>query len=121
MSWTTCQSQNRSSLSLSTVKHIRREHLRLFNTFLLHVVNSFCSRMAHFAPEGQKNPPQLPEAEWSGIIKLLHVTPAVLQSMDGRLTTRQHRYEGFAPGDLVMMLACLVSFAKTGHDVVGAQ
>lgn len=50
--------------------------------------------------------------------KLLYMTPALLQSTDGRLP-RQHRYELFAAGEIERMLEGLLSFAKQGLTHTG--
>ena len=100
-----------STLSFPTAKHIRREHRQLFNKFLLHVIKLFLQAHGSLRPISTEEPPPAAHTNMERAIKLLHVTPALLQSVDGRLT-RQSRYELFAVGDLGTMLAWLVSHAK---------
>ena len=104
-----------STLSFSTSKHIRRDHRRLFGNFLHHAMRLFIKAHSTLRARGEEQATQRDHTRLERAIKLLHLTPALLQSTDGRLT-RQHRFELFAAGDLGNVLPWLVSYAQQAQS-----
>ena len=98
-------------MSLSTAKAVRQEHRMPFARSLRHALRIFCQ--AHNAL--QVAPPGGPHAEalvtnLERATKLLHITPALLQSSDGRCS-RQGRYNEYTRGELTGLIDWLVLFA----------
>ena len=98
-------------MSLSTAKAVRQEHRMPFARSLRHALRIFCQ--AHNAL--QVAPPGGPHTEalvtnLERATKLLHITPALLQSSDGRCS-RQGRYNEYTRGELTGLIDWLVLFA----------
>ena len=98
-------------LSFSTAKIIRHEHRQLFGTFFRHAVQLFTQAWGKCTTGRESDTTQADRDQLNRAVKLLHVTPALLQSTDGRIA-RQQRYDCYAQGNLTAMLSWLVSFAK---------
>ena len=102
---------NLARMSLSTAKAIRQEHRMPFARSLRHALRIFCQ--AHNALQvapagGPYNEALVTNLERA--TKLLHITPALLQSSDGRCS-RQGRYNEYARGELTGLIDWLVMFA----------
>ena len=96
---------------LSTAKVVRQEHRMRFARSLRYALRIFCQ--AHNAlqvapPGGPHNEALVTNLERA--TKLLHITPALLQSSDGRCS-RQGRYNEYARGELTGLMDWLVVFA----------
>ena len=131
-----------SVVSFATAKHVRPEHRQLFGKYLTHAIRLFVQAhgrirargtvassqaqgLADSSPiagvEGSSQAQGSCQADHTRLeraVKLLHVTPALLQSIDGRIP-RQRRYELFAAGEIGRMLEWLISFAKQGPPRTG--
>ena len=98
-------------MSLSTAKAVRQEHRMPLARSLRHALRSFCQahNALQVAPAGGPHN----EALFTNLeraTKLLHITPALLQSSDGRCS-RQGRYNEYARGELTGLIDWLVVFA----------
>ena len=98
-------------MSLSTAKAVRQEHRIPFARSLRHALRIFCQ--AHNALQvtpagGPHNEALVTNLERA--TKLLHITPALLQSSDGRCSW-QGRYNEYARGELTGLIDWLVVFA----------
>ena len=98
-------------MSLSTAQEVRQEHRIPFARSLRHALRIFCQ--AHNAIQvtpagGPHNEALVTNLERA--TKLLHNTPALLQSSDGRCS-RQGRYNEYARGELTGLIDWLVVFA----------
>ena len=96
---------------LSTAKAVRQEHRMPFARSLRHALRIFCQ--AHNALQvspagGPHNEALVTNLERA--TKLLHITPALLQSSDGRCS-RQGRYNEYARGEMTAFIDWLVAFA----------
>ena len=91
-------------MSLSKAKAVRQEHRMPFARRLRHVLRFF--RQAHnalqVAPAGGPHNEAL-VTNLERATKLLHITPALLQSSDGRCS-RQGRYNEYARGELTGLI-----------------
>ena len=98
-------------MSLSTAKAIRQEHRMPFARSLRHVLRIFCQahNALQVAPAGGPNNEAL-VTNLERATKLLHITPALLQSSDGRCSP-QGRYNEYARGELTGLIDWLVVFA----------
>ena len=98
-------------MSLSTAKAVRQEHRMPFARSLRNSLRIFCQ--AHNALQvspagGPHNEALVTNLERA--TKLLHITPGLLQSSDGRCS-RQGRYNECARGELTGLIDWLVVFA----------
>ena len=98
-------------ISLPTAKAVRQEHQMPFARNLRHTLSIFCQ--AHNALQvasasGPHNEAVVINLERA--TKLLHITPALLQSSDGRCS-RQQRYNEYTRGELMGLIDWLVRFA----------
>ena len=98
-------------MSFSTIKVVRQENRMPFARSLRHTLRIFCQ--AHNAPQvapagDPHNEPLVTNLERA--TKLLHITPALLQSSDGQCS-RQGRYNEYIRGELTGLLGWLVVFA----------
>ena len=98
-------------LSLSTAKAVRQEHRMPFVRSLRHALRIFCQahNALQVAPAGGPHNEAL-VINLERATKLLHTTPALLQSSDGR-SSRQGRYNEYARGELTGLIDWLVAFA----------
>ena len=99
------------TMSLSTSKTIRQEHRMAFAPSLRHTLQLF--RQAHnILQAGPANSPNTANlvTNLERATKLLHITPALLQSSDGRCS-RHGRYNDYAEGNLTGLIDWLVVFA----------
>ena len=98
-------------MSLSTAKAIRQEHRMPFARSLRHALRFFCQahNALQVAPAGGPHNEAL-VTNLERATKLLHITPALLQSSDGRCS-RQGHYNGYARGELTGLIDWLVVFA----------
>ena len=91
-------------MSLSTAKAVRQEHRMPFARNLGHAPRIFCQ--AHNALQVAPAGGPLNEALVNNFkrgTKLLHITPALLQSSDGRCS-RQGRYNQYTRGELTGLI-----------------
>ena len=98
-------------MSLSTAKAIRQEHLMLFARSMRHALRIFCQ--AHNALQVAQAGDPHNEALVTNLeraTKVLHITPALLQSSDGRCS-RQGNYNEYTRGELTGLVDWLVVFA----------
>ena len=100
-----------AKMFLSTVKAVRQEHRMPFARSLRHALRIFCQ--AHndlqVGPAGgPHNEALVPNLERA--TKLLHITPDLLQSSDGR-SSRQGRYNEYTRVELTGLIDWLVVFA----------
>ena len=102
-----------SKLSFATSKNIRREHRRLFGSYFMHALQLFlqAQRALQSRVESGKTMVDREQTHLERATKLLHLTPALLQSADGRIP-RNRRYELYAAGDIAGMVEWLISFAR---------
>ena len=98
-------------MSLSTAKAVRQDHRMPFARSLRHVLRIFCQthNALQIAPAGGLHKEAL-VTNLERATKLLHITPALLQSSDGRCS-RQGRYNEYARGELTGLIDWLVVFA----------
>ena len=98
-------------MSLSTEKAVRQEHRIPFARSLGHVLRILCQahNAQQVAPAGGPQDEAL-VTNLERATKLLHITPALLQSSDGRCS-RQGRYNEYARGELTGLIDWLVVFA----------
>ena len=98
-------------MSLSTAKAVRQEHRMPFARSLRHALRIFCQahNALQVAPAGGPHNEAL-VTNLERATKLLHITPALLQSSDGRCS-RQGRYNEYARGELTGLIDWLVVFA----------
>ena len=98
-------------MSLSTAKAIHQEHRIPFARSLRHALGLFCQahNALQVAPAGGPHNEAL-VTNLERATKLLHITPALLQSSDGRCS-RQGRYNEYARGELTGLIGWLVVFA----------
>ena len=97
-------------MSLSTAKAVRQKHRMPFARSLRHALRIFCQ--AHNALQvasagGPHNEALVTNLERA--TKLLHITPALLQSSDG-CCSRQGRYNEYTGGELAGLVDWLVVF-----------
>ena len=98
-------------MSLSTAKEIRQEHRMPFARSLrhaLHIVFQAHNALQVAPASGRHN--EAPVTNPERAAKLLHITPALLQSSDGRCS-RQERYIEYVRGELTGLVDWLVVFA----------
>ena len=97
-------------MSLSTAKAVRQEHRIPFARSLRHALRIFCQahNALQVAPAGGPHNEAL-VTNLERATKLLHITPALLQSSDGRYS-RQGRYNEYARGELTGLIDWLVVF-----------
>ena len=100
-----------AGMSLSTAKAVRQEHRMPFARSLRHALRIFCQahNALQVAPTGGPHNEAL-VTNLERATKLLHITPALLQSSDGRCS-RQGRYNEYARGELTGLIDWLVVFA----------
>ena len=105
-------------MSLSTAKAVRQEHRMPFARSLRHVLRIFCKahNALHVAPAGGPHNEAL-VTNLGRATKFLHITPALLQSSDGRCS-RQGRYNEYARGELTGLIDWLVVFAGRNRQKV---
>ena len=98
-------------MSLSTAKAVRQEHRMLFARSLRHALCIFCQahNALQVAPAGGPHNEAL-ATNLERATKLLHITPALQQSSDGRCS-RQGRYNEYTRGELTGLIDWLVVFA----------
>ena len=98
-------------MSLATAKAIRQEHRMPSARSLRHALHIFCQAQnaLQVAPAGGSHNEAL-VTNLERATKLLHITPALLQSSDGRCS-RQGRYNEYARGELTGLIDWLVVFA----------
>ena len=98
-------------MSLSTAKAVRQEHRMPFARSLRHALRIFCQAHSalQVAPAGSPHNEVL-VTNLERATKLLHITPALLQSSDGRCS-RQGRYNEYVRGELTGLIDWLVVFA----------
>ena len=98
-------------MSLSTAKSIRQEHRMPFTGSLKHALRIFCQapNALQVVPAGRPHNEAL-VTNLERATKLLHITPALLQSSDGRCS-RQGRFNEYARGELTGLIDWLVVFA----------
>ena len=98
-------------MSLSTAKTVRQEHRRAFARSLRHALCMFCQAQnaLQVAPAGGPHNEAL-VTNLERATKLLHITPALLQSTDRRCS-RQGRYNEYARRELTGLIDWLVVFA----------
>ena len=99
-----------ATMSLSTAKAVRQEHRMSFARSLRHALRIFCRahNALQVAPAGPHNQAFVTNLERA--TKLLHITPALLQSSDGRCS-RQGRYNEYTRAELTGLIDWLVVFA----------
>ena len=100
-----------AKMSLSTAKAVRQEHRMPFARSLRHALRIFCQahNSLQVAPTGGPHNETL-VTNLERATKLLHITPALLQSSDGRCS-RQGRYNEYGRGELTGLIDWLVVFA----------
>ena len=105
-----------ATMSLSTAKVVRQEHRIPFARSMRHALRIFCQahNALQVAPSGSPNAAAL-ATNLERATKLLHITPAILQSSDGRCS-RQGRYNDYARGELAGLIDWLVVFAGRGRQ-----
>ena len=98
-------------MSLSTAKAVRHEHRMPFARSLRHALRIFCQahNALQVAPTGGPHNEAL-VTNLERVTELLHITPALLQSSDGRCS-RQGRYNEYTRGELTGLFDWLVVFA----------
>ena len=98
-------------MSLSTAKAIRQDRRMPLARSLRHALRIFCQahNALQIAPAGGPHDEAL-VTNLERASKLLHITPALLQSSDGRCS-RQGRYNEYARGELTGLIDWLVVFA----------
>ena len=98
-------------MSLSTAKAVRQEHRMPFARSLRHALRISCQahNALQVAPAGGPDNEAL-VTNLERATKLLHITPALVQSSDGRCS-RQGRYNEYARGELTGLIDWLVVFA----------
>ena len=98
-------------MSLSTAKAVWQEHRMPFARSLRHALRTFCQAQnaLQVAPAGGPHNEAL-VTNLERATKLLHITPALLQSSDGGCS-RQGRYNEYARGELTGLINWLVVFA----------
>ena len=100
-----------AKMPLSTAKAVRQEHREAFARSLQHALRIF--GQAYNAPQvAQADNPHTAtlHKDLERATKLLHITPALIQSLDGRCS-RQGRYNEYARGELAGLIDWLVVFA----------
>ena len=105
-------------MSLSTAKEVRRELRMPFARSLRHALRIFLSssQCSTVAPAGGPHDEAL-VTNFEKATKLLDITPALLQSSDGRCS-RQGRYNEYARGELTGLIDWLVVFAGRKHGKI---
>ena len=113
-------------MSLSTAKAVRQEHRIPFARSLRHTLRIFCRahNALQVAPAGSPHNETL-VTNLERATKLLHVTPALPQSSDGRFSL-QRRYNEYTRGELTGLIDWLTVFAgksrqKTQEDTPEAR
>ena len=107
---------NLARTSFSTAKEVRQEHRMPFARSLRHALRIFCQahNALQVAPAGGPHNEAL-VTNLERATKLLHITPALLQSSDGRCS-RQGRYNEYARGELTGLIDWLVVFASRSRQ-----
>ena len=97
-------------MSLSTAKAVRQEHRMPFARSLRHALRIFCrfhNALQVASAGGPHNEALVTNLKRAP--KLLHITPAILQSSDGHCS-RQGRYDEYTRGELTGLIVWLVVF-----------
>ena len=103
-------------MSLSTAKVVQPEHRMPFARSLRHALCIFCHAHSalQVAPGGGPNNEAL-VTNLERATKLLHITPALLESWDGPCS-RQGRYNEYTRGGLVGLIDWLVFFSERSRQ-----
>ena len=103
-------------MSLSMAKAVRQEHRMSFARSLRHALRIFCQvhNALPVAPAGGPHNETL-VTNLERATKLLQITPALLQSSDGRCS-RQGRYNEYTRGGLTGFIDWLVVFARRSRQ-----
>ena len=113
-----------TKLSFATVKEVRPQHRNQLGHAIQHSIRLFLRAHEELVLQRATGHAQ-PGVTIERAIKLLHLTPALLLSTDGRMS-RQGRFNAFTSGDIGGLLSWLIMFSRrpgcqAREDSVGAR